>query len=97
MDIKDLTKEQIEEAKACKTTEERINFFKKHNISLPDEFLDKVNGGEIVPPPSTNTFPCPKCSGYLVPTGRERPGEYFGDLWPDKEFRCNNGHVFWLG
>ena len=27
MDFKDLTKEQIEEAKACKTTEERINFF----------------------------------------------------------------------
>ena len=31
MDFKDLTKEQIEEAKACKTTEERINFLKEHN------------------------------------------------------------------
>ena len=46
MDIKDLTKEQIEEAKACKTTEERINFFKEHNISLPDSYLEKISGGE---------------------------------------------------
>ena len=95
MDIKDLTKEQIEEAKACKNTEERINFFKKHNISLPDSYLEKISGGEGGN--EYSTFQCLKCSGYLYPTGNTRPGKYLGDLWPDTEYKCDKlGHVFWL-
>ena len=94
MDIKDLTKEQIEEAKACKTTEERINFFKQHNISLPDSYLEKISGGEGEDRTYVGT--CLKCSGRLYPTGRTRPGEYLGDLWPDAEYKCDKmGHVFW--
>ena len=91
-DIKDLTKEQIEEAKACKTTEERINFFKEHNISLPDSYLEKISGGEGV-----SIGNCLKCSGYLYKTGSIRPGKYLGDLWPDEEYKCDKlGHVFWF-
>ena len=96
MDFKDLTKEQIEEAKACKTTEERINFLKEHNISLPDSYLEKISGGGEGDA-STYYGQCTKCSGYLHPTGRTRPGEYFGDIWPDAEFKCDKlGHVFWF-
>ena len=93
MDFKDLTKEQIEEAKACKTTEERINFLKEHNISLPDSYLEKISGGGE----DEGGFygQCTKCSGYLYPTGRTRPGIYLVDIWPDAEYRCNKlGHVF---
>ena len=75
MDFKDLTKEQIEEAKACKTTEERINFLKEHNISLPDSYLEKISGGGEGDA-ATYYGQCTKCSGYLHPTGRTRPGEY---------------------
>ena len=84
MDFKDLTKEQLEEAKACKTTEERINFLKEHNISLPDSYLEKISGGGE---DSYTGAQCTKCSGYLYATGRTRPGKYLGDFWPDAEFR----------
>ena len=45
MKFEDLTNEQIEKAKACKTTEELMKFFMENHISLPDEYLENVSGG----------------------------------------------------
>ena len=45
MDIKDLTEEQIEKAKACKTAEEFFALAKEEGIELSEEELDAMSGG----------------------------------------------------
>ena len=40
-----LTDEQKEKAKACKTTEELMEFAGNEGLELPDEMLDSVSGG----------------------------------------------------
>ena len=45
MDFKDLTSEQIEAAKACKTKEELIELAEKTGFDLTDEQIDSVSGG----------------------------------------------------
>ena len=45
MDIKDLTPEQIEKAKACKTAEELLELAKAEGVELSDEQLDGIAGG----------------------------------------------------
>lgn len=42
---KELTDEQKEKMKACKTMEELLAFAKEENIELPDELLEAVSGG----------------------------------------------------
>ena len=43
-----LTDEQKEKAKACKTYEEIMNFAGEEGIELPDDLVDSVSGGYIV-------------------------------------------------
>ena len=47
MDLKDLTREQIEKAKACAGTDELVAFIKEEGIELSDDELDKVAGGDF--------------------------------------------------
>ena len=46
MNIEDLTPELKEQAKACKTKEEFLAFAKSNLISLSDEQLEGLAGGE---------------------------------------------------
>ena len=48
MNIEDLTPEQMEKAKACKTPEEIIALAKEEGYELSDEQLEGLSGGEIV-------------------------------------------------
>ena len=45
MKYEDLTPDLQEEAKACKSPEEFLEFCKKHLITLPDEDLQALSGG----------------------------------------------------
>ena len=46
MDLKDLTPEQMEKLKACKTGEEVLALAKAEGKELTDEQLEQVSGGE---------------------------------------------------
>ena len=45
MNYEDLTQEQLEKAKACKTTDELIALAKAEGVELSDVELDSVAGG----------------------------------------------------
>ena len=45
MDLKDLTPEQMEKAKACKTIEELSAFAKAEGLELSEEQLEGIAGG----------------------------------------------------
>ena len=45
MDIKDLTPEQMEKARACSSADELIELAKAEGIELSDDQLDAVAGG----------------------------------------------------
>ena len=47
MKVEDLTPEQIEKAKACKSAEELLALAKEEGIELSDKQLEAVNGGGI--------------------------------------------------
>ena len=49
--LANLTDEQKEKAKECKTPEELMAFAGKEGLELPDELIEGVAGG-LVPPPS---------------------------------------------
>ena len=40
-----LTEEQKEKAKACKTVDEILKFVEQENIELPEELMEQVAGG----------------------------------------------------
>ena len=61
MNFEDLTPEQQEKAKACKTPEDMIALAKEEGYSLSDEELDAISGG--IWEPCDYTSPCPK-DGY---------------------------------
>ena len=46
MDIKDLTPEQMEKAKACSSQEELVALAKEEGVELTDEQLEALSGGE---------------------------------------------------
>ena len=46
MDYKDLTPEQMDKAKACKTAEELIALAKAEGVELSDEQLEMISGGD---------------------------------------------------
>lgn len=46
MEFEDLTPEQREKAKACKTPEEILEFAKEEGLELSDEQLDGIAGGQ---------------------------------------------------
>ena len=45
MDYKNLTPEQMEKAKACKSTDELVALAKSEGIELNDQQLDAISGG----------------------------------------------------
>lgn len=45
MDFKDITPEQREKIKACKTSEELVALAKEEGCELSDEQLDAISGG----------------------------------------------------
>ena len=45
MRLEDLTPEQMEKAKACKTTEELLTLAKEEGVELSDEQLEGLSGG----------------------------------------------------
>ena len=45
MEFKDLTPEQMEKAKACKTPEELLQLAREEGYELSEEELDSVSGG----------------------------------------------------
>ena len=46
MDFGNLTPEQIEKAKACKTVEDLLALAKEEGVELPEDQLEAVAGGE---------------------------------------------------
>ena len=46
MDLGNLTPEQIEKAKACKTAEDLLTLAKEEGLELPEEQLESLAGGE---------------------------------------------------
>ena len=47
MDIKDLTSEQMEKAKACASPSELIELAKAEGVELSDEQLEQISGGDF--------------------------------------------------
>ena len=45
MNLEDLTPEQMEKAKACKSAEELVALAKSEGIALSDEQLESISGG----------------------------------------------------
>ena len=45
MDFNDLTPEQMEKAKACKTPEELFALAKEEGVELTDEQIEAISGG----------------------------------------------------
>ena len=94
MKLQDLTNEQIEKAKTCTTREEKLAFLKEYSIELPDDLLDEVSGGsDATHCISDGVNDCPNSPSAFNThewerTGRTKPGEIFGELWPDHEERC---------
>lgn len=95
MKFEDLTNEQIEKAKACTTEEERIAFLKEYSIEIPDDMLDEISGGAKRYHKSQTCTECPaageRTNGHHKwrKTGQQRPGNYFGNVWKDDEYRCD--------
>ncbi len=84
MRIEDMTSEQIEKAKECETTEQRLAFIKEIGLELSDEQLDTIAGGGAIG--------CFFGFHDLEKTGAET-GPWNGRL---KEFRCKDcGETFW--
>lgn len=95
MKFEDLTNEQIEKAKACTTEEARIAFLKEYSIEIPDDMLDEISGGKKYGKNRGTMTECP-AGGYKGngqhrwrKTGQQRPGNYFGNVWKDDEYRCD--------
>ena len=60
MEYKKITKEMLEEAKNCKSDEERKAFIEKNNIQLPDEILNNISGGN-----DEEGYRCSECGKVL--------------------------------
>ncbi len=88
MKIEELTPELMEKANRCETREERMAFIEENGIELSDEQLEGIAGGKssLDRPDVCEENPFGGHNWEL--TGRTAPGEWFGDLWPDKEKRC---------
>lgn len=46
MEFSDLTPEQQEKAKACKSADELVELAKAEGVELTDEVLDAISGGD---------------------------------------------------
>lgn len=98
MKFEELATNQLEEAKNCKSYDERMAFLKKYSIELSDDQLDEISGGDT--DEWENDSKPVKClhgeNHRYVKTGKTRPGVIFGNFWPDYEMRCVNcSHIVW--
>lgn len=48
MNFSDLTPEQQEKAKACKTSDELVSLAKAEGVELSDDELEAISGGEWI-------------------------------------------------
>ena len=101
MKLEEMSKELIEEAKACRTLEELNGFLSAHQIELTAEQMEAISGGsghagEVSDPHGTSYCTASKGSHDWIFTGRTRPGTVWGDLWPDYEHICRYcGEINW--
>lgn len=58
INLEDLTPEQREKAKACKTPEEILAMARDEGFELSDEELAAVSGGSSWPPSCSSHEPC---------------------------------------
>ena len=95
MKIEDLTPDQIEQAKKCKTPEERMAFIEENGIELSDEQLEGIAGGET----GSGSGKCAESgrnSHDWVDTGETRPSKLWGNELPDRKYRCKKcGETVW--
>ena len=87
MRFEDLTPEKIEQAKECKTADERLAFVKENGIELTGEQLDAL-AGDLKKVGKKESLMSPTGKHVWEDAGRTRPGEVWGNVWPDKEIRC---------
>ena len=89
MRFENMTPEMIEKAKKCETAEERMAFIEENGIELDDKQLESIAGGRFELPWELGCQENPNGKEHAwVRTGRVKPGDIFGDLWPSKEEQC---------
>ena len=64
--LKGLTKEQIEKARACKSSEELLKLARQEGIELTDEQLEAISGGACLEPRRPIDLICPQCGSSNV-------------------------------
>ena len=67
MNFDNLSPEQLEDAKACKTPEEFLGFCEKNQIKLSKEELETVTGGAQECNIGYLCFVYGDCKGYIIP------------------------------
>ena len=97
MEISQMKKEQIEQFQTCDTIEEKMNFLKENDIKLTPEQMERISGGQLEygsregHPRGEDVCPANKRTDREHEwefTGKTRPGDLWGDLWPDYLFKC---------
>ena len=90
MKIEELSREQIERAKALETNEERLDYLKECGVELDEDMLADVSGGGITDA-DWKPGSCPARKGGKVhewkKTGKTRKGRFLG-LIDDVEYMC---------
>ena len=72
--LDNLTPEQIEKAKACKSTDELVALAKAEGVELTDVLLEKISGGNVWDDSSFKEANCQGCGKRVTWTGgSERP------------------------
>ena len=85
-----LTAEQKKKVKACKTTEELLNFISEEKIELPDEIFDAISGGLIFLNAEADAFQ----SGLQWEVINDTTGNVdgrFSDVWDANKFALDTG------
>lgn len=87
--LKGISEEQLERARACKSTEELLALAKAEGVELTDEQLEAVNGGGCVAQPDPQ--PCPHCMS------ENTTFDYYDHSENVIEYRCLNCGHKWEG
>ena len=96
MKPEEMTPDMIGTLRSLKSPEERRTYLAKNSVELTADQLSTIAGGfNPGVPTDTSSKPydeCPNNPGkscdYTIKTGRKRPGDIFGNLWPDVEYKC---------
>ena len=80
MNIEDLTPEQAEKAKACKSAGELVELAKEEGVELTDEQIERIAGGGLWNHPGS----CPVCGkGNIYHYAAEYHCKDCGYVWTD--------------